>query len=259
MEAVGDVLASIRVDERAALMLVFLLLFVPAMPFLRRWVKAGRGPVLRPIPGYSVLRGFVSRSIETGRPVHLSVGVEGVSRTNTAETLAGLTLLDYLAGQAAVYGALPSVSVADPTALLAAQDVLRNALEVQGESRAFDPRQVRMIAPEATAYAAGVMGILSREDVSANVMVGTFRDEYLLMGETGARKGIPQVAGAATPEALPFMYASAGEVLIGEEIFAGGAYLSDLPSHIASLVVQDWMRILLVLAIAVGVVLATVR
>jgi hypothetical protein len=46
--------------------------------------------------------------------------------------------------------------------------------------------------------------------------------------------------------------------LIGEEMFAAGAYLSGLASHIASLVLQDWMRTIIILVIVVGVVLSTV-
>ena len=258
MEVIGNILSQSGIDQNAALLLAFLLLFIPAFPFLRRKIRAGKGPTLRHIPGFTTVRGLTSQSIETGRPLHMSVGVQGIANQNTAQTLAGLTILEYLARQAAVYGAPPVVSAADATALVAAQDVLRHAYEEHGEVKQFDPYKVRMIGPEPTVYAGGVMGILSREDVLANIMVGAFGDEYLLMGETGVRKNIQQVAGSGNPQALPFMMVSADEVLIGEEMFAGGAYLSDLPAHIASLVIQDWMRIAIVLLVIIGVILSTV-
>ena len=249
---------NILINEKVALLVVFLLFFVPAIPLLARSVRAGRITALRPIAGFSILRGLITQSLETGRALHLSLGTQGVSDRNTAQTLAGLTTLRYLADQAAVYGATPIVTTADATAMIAAQDVLRNATEDRGTADRFDPRDVRLIGPDSTAYAAGVMGILSREEVLANVMVGALGDEYLLMGETAARKGIEQIVGTANPQTLPFMAVSAGQVLVGEEIFAAGAYLSGIPSHIASLLVQDWMRIAIVVIIIVGVIWKTI-
>nr|MBA3530550.1 hypothetical protein [Ardenticatenales bacterium] len=46
--------------------------------------------------------------------------------------------------------------------------------------------------------------------------------------------------------------------LIGEEIFALGAYIGQWPSHLASVLLQDVGRIVVLLAIMVGVVLRTV-
>jgi hypothetical protein len=86
-------------------------------------------------------------------------------------------------------------------------------------------------------------------------MVGSFGDEYLLMGEAGARQGVHQVVGSADPQTLPFVYASADETLVGEEIFAGGAYTSRLPIQVASLLTEDLARWFVVLAIVLIAVL----
>jgi hypothetical protein len=48
--------------------------------------------------------------------------------------------------------------------------------------------------------------------------------------------------GATDPQVLPYVHATADEILIGEEMFAGGAYTARLPSQIASLLAQDWAR-----------------
>ena len=258
MQVIANILSQSGIEPRTALLLVFLLAFVPALPYLRRRIINGLSPTLRPIRGFDTLQRMTSQSMETGRPIHMSVGIQGVANQNTAQTLAGLTTLEYLARESAVYGAPPIVSVADPTALIAGQDVLRRAFKDRGQTDRFDPCAVRMIAPDPVAYATGVMGILSREDVLANVMNGTFGDEYLLIGETGVRKGIHQIVGTGNPQALPFVMATADEVLVGEEMFAAGAYLAKLPGHIASLLVQDWMRLVIVLIIITGIVWKTV-
>jgi hypothetical protein len=41
---------------------------------------------------------------------------------------------------------------------------------------------------------------------------------------------------------LPFVYATADEPLVGEEIFAGSAYLRREPIQVASMLAEDWAR-----------------
>lgn len=229
--------------------LALLLLLLPALFFLAFRVRAGKAGRLRPLPGLEELSRSVGRAAETGQPLHVSVGVGGIAGSATAETWAGLAVLDALAKEAAVCDTPLIVTVADPTALPVAQDILRRAYLHSGNPEDYDPTQVQFIAPLPLAYAAGVAGILERESLTANIMIGSFADEYLLMGETGARRGLHQTIGAADPRALPFVYATASEALIGEEIFAGSAYLGQGPIQVASLLLEDWVRWALLLVI----------
>ena len=231
--------------------LVLLLLVLPILFFLSSRVRAGKAGRLRPIPGLEALHGLVGRSAETGQPLHISVGVAGIGGAATAETWAGLTLLSQLADEEAACDPPLIVTVADATVLPMAQDIVRRAYIRHGNPDGYDPTQVRFIAPDPTAYAAGVMGLLERQPLTANVMVGSFGDEYLLMGETGARCGVSQVVGAADPRTLPLVYASADHSLIGEEMFAGGAYTRALPIQIGSLLAEDWLRWIVVAVILV--------
>jgi hypothetical protein len=229
--------------------IALLLLMLPVLFFLTSRVRAGKAGELRALSGMEELPGSVGRSAETGQPLHVSLGVAGVGGSATAETWAGLTLLAQLADEAAACDTPPIVTVADATVLPIAQDILRRAYVRHGNPEGYEPTQVRFVAPDPMAYAVGVMGLLERESLTANVMVGSFGDEYLLMGETGARRGVRQVVGAADPRTLPFVYASADETLVGEEMFAGGAYTSGLPLQIGSLLAEDWARWVIVVAI----------
>jgi hypothetical protein len=231
--------------------LVVLLLILPALFYLTSRVRAGKAGGLRPLPGMEELPGLVGRSAETGQALHVSVGVGGVGGVTTAQTWAGLTLLAQLANEAAACDTPLSVTVADPTVLPLAQDILWRAYVRNGNPEGYHPTQVQFVAPEPMAYAAGVAGLLEREPLTANIMVGSFGDEYLLMGETGARRGVRQVVGTADPRTLPFVYASADDTLIGEEIFASGAYTRRLPIQIASLLTEDWARWAVIAAILI--------
>jgi len=231
--------------------LVLLLLLLPVLFFLGARVRAGKAGELRPLPAVEELAGAVGRSAETGQPIHVSVGVAGVGGPQTAETWAGLTLLSELADRAAACDAPLVVTVADPTVLPLAQEALRRAYLRNGKLEGYDPSQVRFVAPNPIAYSAGVAGLLLSEPLTANVMVGTFGDEVVLIGEVGAREGVQQVIGTANPQALPLVVATADRALIGEEIFAGGAYTARQPIQVASLLAQDWAR----WAIAVAILL----
>jgi hypothetical protein len=240
-----------------AIGLVILLLFLPILFFLTSRVRAGKEEELRPLPGMEELPESVGHSAETGQPLHVSVGVAGVGGAATAETWAGLTVLAELANEAAACDTPLIVTVADATVLPLAQDILRRAYIRHGNPKGYDPTQVRFVSPDPMAYAAGVTGTLKRERLVGNIMVGSFGDEYLLMGETGAREGTHQVVGTSDPRTLPFVYATADETLIGEEMFAGGAFTTRLPIQIGSLLAMDWARWVLVIAI-IGATIARI-
>ncbi len=217
---------------------------------------------LRRIAAYEALKDLLARAAESGKPVHISVGTAGAGTDKTVDTTAGLYVLEYLADRAAVSAIPPVVTVSDPTALPVAQDQMRRAYVRQGYPEEYDGRQVRLIAPPVygsnVAYAAGVMDVLAHERVMANVMIGAFGDEFLLIGETGARQDLLQAGGTSTIDVLPFVLTSISHPVIGEEIYAAGAYLSGRRTHIASLLAQDTVRGLLAIIIVVLAIIKSV-
>ncbi|MDM8528812.1 hypothetical protein QUF58_11475 [Anaerolineales bacterium HSG24] len=236
---------------------IFLIEFILFIYYFTQRVYNGHIPKLRQIKGFEQIKGVTGQSIETGRPLHLSLGVGGLGNETTADTLAGISVLDYLAEKAAITGVSPTVSMTDPMAMLYAQNVLRTAHANDYDLAEAAYRHIRWIAPQPTAYAAGVMNLLAIDDAQANVMVGNFGDEYLLMGEVAARRKVTHVGGTSNPNTLPFIYVSADETLLGEEIYAAGAYLRERPSHIGSLVAQDSMRWIIVLVIFAGILFSS--
>ncbi len=242
------------------LALVFLVVFAGLLTFFTVRVRTGSRPTLRRIRAFDAMEGLVGRAVESGRTLHVSLGVGSVANQTTADSLAGLAVLDFLSEQAAETGISPLVSMADPTVMLLAQNGVRTAYaQAPAEEVEEATQQVRLIAPQPAAYAAGVMNILDSDEVDGTVLVGKFGDEYLLMGETAARHRMAHIGGASDPNTLPFIYASAQETLLGEEIYAAGAYLKDIPVHIGSLIAQDTMRWVVALVILGGVLIATTQ
>jgi hypothetical protein len=82
--------------------------------------------------------------------------------------------------------------------------------------------------------------------------MGNFGVEVALLTDAVERENTFVVAGSDNLTAQALIYASAQEPLIGEEIFAAGAYVESGSLHSASLTVQDVLRWLVIAAILVG-------
>ena len=111
------------------------------------------------------------------------------------------------------------------------------------------------LATWALAFAAGVGNRYATETVEASVTVGDFGDTYLLLGEQGRQRNIPQVAGTTNPASLAGAIMTANGTLIGEEIYAAEAYVAPTPLGIARLLTHDAIRWLLIAILIIGVVL----
>lgn len=213
---------------------------------------------LRASGGASALRQLPGRAIEEGQTVHLGLGTGRLDGVGAAETLAGFIVLDWLAEQAARTGQRTLVTTADPAAALIAQDQLR-AGDIQRGWRAL--RDSRFIAPDPAAYGIGARGVASHEAPRLGALFGHFGDEYLLLAAeqpAGASPlSRPVVVGSARLETLPQIVLTADQSLPGERLFTVGATLACLPAHVASLVLQDGVRVVLVVAILVGVLVRT--
>jgi hypothetical protein len=101
----------------------------------------------------------------------------------------------------------------------------------------------------------GTLPIIFDQQVSASVLMGHFGSEVALIADAGERKGSLILAGSDNLPAQAVLVAAAQEPLIGEELYASGAYVNAGALHLASLRVQDIFRWLVVAFILAGVAL----
>ena len=83
--------------------------------------------------------------------------------------------------------------------------------------------------------------------------MGSFAAEALLMSEVGTTVGAIQVAGTDSEDQLPFFFTSCDYTLIGEELYAAGAYLSKDPLLVSALKVQDFGKLLFIVVTVICV------
>lgn len=240
-----------RMDRFA--ILIFMFIFSGAVLLYTRWARQGRDLYVRRIPGIAAVEEAVGRATEMGKPV---LFVPGIADVEDIETIAGLSILGRVAKIIATYGTPLSVPVRYPMVLAAGQEVVEQAYLEAGHHDDYDDDIVRYVAGEQFAYTATVNGWMMREKPAANIYMGAFFAESLLLAETGNAAGAIQIAGTARPEQLPFFIAACDYTLMGEELYAASSYLSREPLLLGGLKGQDFVKILIVIAILVGVILA---
>lgn len=214
--------------------------------------RAGRQLFIRRIPGLSAIDEAVGRATEMGRPMLFSTGLSVLD----IDTLQALAIAQYVGRLAARYGNRMIVPVVDPVVFAVAEQLVREAYASEGKSDAFRPEDVRFLSDQQFAYAAGVMGLINREQVASTFFFGYFYAESLLLSETGQEVGAIQIAGTPATTQIPFFLASCDYTIIGDEFYAASAYLTREPTLLGSLVGQDIGKGMLLLMIVVGTLTA---
>ena len=210
--------------------------------------------VFRDIPAFTRLRQAVGLVVEDGSRLHVSLGRGALTTPQSASALAGLALLRRLADLTSAGDQPLIVTSGDATLAILSQDTLQDAAKFS-EQAAFDPTTGRLTGLTPFSYAAGAIPAIHDENVSANLLMGNFGVEVALLTDAVERENTFVLAGSDNLTAQAVIYASAQEPLIGEEIYAAGAYVESGPLDTASLTVQDILRWLIIAAILVGALL----
>ena len=211
---------------------------------------------LRNIAGLEAIEEAVGRATEMDKIVHFIPGITGLNNSRSAVTFSGLEVLNYVSRTVANYGAKLLVTIRNVMVLPVAQEVVRNAYSSIGKINSFDYNSVQFLTDNQFAYATAVRSILQEGQVAANIMVGSFFAESLMITEAGHHAGAIQIAGTTSVTQLPFFITTCDYVLIGEEVYAAGAILADDPHKIGSIVGQDFSKLLVIAILIVGAIIS---
>lgn len=216
--------------------------------------RRGRPMRLRRIAGLDHLDDALGRATEMGRPILFSPGFADLGAMST---YAGLAALEYAVRKCARFGIRIIVPIAYAPVFPVAQDTIRDAFAAEGHPELYDPGDVLYLSGDQNAFAGAVAGIMEREHVAAVFYFGSYGFESLLMAETGNRVGAIQVAATDSFFQVPFFLTACDYTIIGEELYAAGAYLSREPTMLGSLVAQDIGKAVLGALLVAGVALTT--
>lgn len=236
-----------------AVVILSILLIFPVIYYIYKAKRAYKIEI-RKIPGIDAIDSAIGRTVELGRPISFTSGLTGISPL----LYACLGVLRHIAQKAAVYNQKLFVPCSDPEALVLTDATIQNAYKSKKKLSQYDPTTLRFLSEEQFAYASGYMGLVHRENVGAAFLFGRFAAESLILAEAGQQIGATQVAATTSPEQVPFFITSCDYTIIGEELFAAGAYLSKDPVQTGSLKAQDIGKVIISLVIALGCLFATI-
>ncbi len=243
-------LSTFLVSGRLAQLILLLLFTVAAFLATGRLRRTANLPI-RPLTAVTAIQEAVGRATEIGRPVHFTFGSGGLD----AQAFAGFAVLSEVSRLCARYSCRLIVSNAVATFQPMAEEVVKQAYMREGKPTAYDPGSVRFSG--GGSYNAAVLGTIEREGVAANIIIGNLFYESVLFIEAAGRVGALQIGGTMNTHQLPFVAAGCDYSLIGAEMFAAGAYLSQDSVQLGWLVGEEICKVLGLLAMASGTVWAS--
>lgn len=227
-----------------------------AVIFFIETAKRGKKLFLRRIAGLEAIDEAVGRATEMGRPV---LFVAGTQDMDDVQTLAGLTILGRVSRTIAQYDSQINMPCRSSLVMTAGREMIKESYAMAGRPDAYSDDMVHYTTDEQFGFVAAVNGIMVREKPATCFYLGAFFAESLILAETGNSIDAIQIAGTAMPAQLPFFVAACDYTLIGEELFAASAYLSNEPKQLGSLKGQDIGKAVAMAAIVIGVIAVTLN
>ncbi len=240
-------------DTRKAGVLLLTVIFCVTVVLLIREARKGRSFYVRPIPGLSAVDEAIGRATEMGRPI---LFVSGLGAAGDVATLAAFTLLGRVAKKTAEYQTQVLVPCYDPIVMTIAQEIVKSSYMDAGRPELYRQDDIFFVTQDQFPYAAAVNGLMLRERPATNFFIGKFYAESLVMAETGNLAGSIQIAGTDEVTQIPFFVAACDYTLIGEELYASSAYLSQEPPLLGTLKAQDYGKAIGAIIMILGTILA---
>lgn len=223
---------------------IFFLIIIYATKYLK-------GRTIRTIEGLDAIEEAVGRAVEMGRPVHSCPGGGGFNSQYAQQTMAAIGIIGHVAKLCASRGAEYKVSINVAHTLPAVEEIIRTSYLSEGVIEQYSPDIVRFL-PNQNALFSYCMGMFEREKIAANIMVGAFFWEAIVIAEHGGSVGAMNIGGTARQSQLPAFVSSCDYLIIGDEMFAANAYVTKDEEQIANIAGQDIVRMIIVATMILG-------
>jgi hypothetical protein len=240
-------------SSKVNVLVVTVLFFIVLFYYINRAHRGVRWK-FRTIPGLIAIEEAIGRATEMGKGV---LYIPGVQDIDDIQTIASMIILRNVARTTAKYETRLTVPTNAPAVYTVADEVVKSAYQDVGRADAYQSDQVRYVTSEQFAYVASVNGMMLRERPAANLLLGAFFAESLLLAETGHAIGAIQIAGTANVHQMPFFVVACDYTLIGEEYYAASALLSNEPLLLGSLKSADIVKLVLIVVIVIGCLMYT--
>ncbi|MBK5106571.1 MAG: hypothetical protein JJE12_00510 [Anaerolineales bacterium] len=229
------------------------LIFFGLMIAVAILIRQKEAPKLREIAAFKRLGRAIGLAVEAGSRLHVSLGRGQMLSRQSAIGFVGLSILDRIGRSTSISDRPPIATSGEGTLGILTQDSQRVTAKYLGVES--DPTRGRITGVTPYSYAAGTLLFIEEEEIGANLLIGSFGNEAALITDAAERKEGMTLGGTDNLAGQAVLFAAAQEPLIGEESYAGGAYLGAGRMHIASIYVQDIFRWVLIGFILLGALL----
>lgn len=237
---------------------IFLLACLALFYIFMYMAKRGWKVSIRTFPAVAAIPEAIGRAAEMGKPIYYSTGyaMETISNPDQGpQTLAGISILGYVTKLAARSGVKVYYYTCIPDSLPLVEETMRNAYLEEGKPEDFDPDAIRFQSGQSP-YLTATLGFMQRERPAANIFMGGFYYEAVVMGEAGNTIGAMQISGTANTHQMPFFIATCDYAMISEELYAASAAIAQNPDILGTIKGEDLMKLVILALIAIGFIIS---
>ena len=214
---------------------------------------SGKDMFIRRLPALDRIEEVVGRAAEMGRP---AMFVAGNDTPDSGSTMAAFAVFESVANYSVVTQTEVVVPVQVPLVDVVLRSSLRNIFTLAGRPDLFNEDEVSYEVDNQPAYIGIIGDSMAKHSPASIFYFGDFTYESMVYAEMGNNIGAVQVAGCENPKQTAFFIVGCDYCLIGEELFAAGAYLKRDVIQMATLLAQDRIKILAFLIMLLGIGIA---
>jgi len=233
-----------------------LLVMIICIPFIIYYLSKEKKLFLkiRRIAALDAIEESIGRAVEMGRPVHFTTGLAGITDVRAPMTLAGVSILSHVARLCARLNTRLFVTIGDATVLPLTLSTVREAYRVEN---AMDQYSDDIVFFPSGGYRQRIIQLLQDENCAANIMIGAFHGEAMLLVDGGYRAGAINIGGNPRIQMIPFFVVGCDYTFIGEENYAASIAVSGEPLELSYLGGQDIIKGITVIMIILGSILTS--
>jgi len=210
---------------------------------------------IRRMAGVDAIDEAIGIAVEKGKPVMFLPGQGKLGTGRSGGALAAISTFSYVVKTCAEKGAKLLAPTMLPTVYSIMQDIVKQAYIAAGKREEYDPSIVTFVSPKMQAYMSKVGTMMEEERIGSCIMFGSWAGATLWMAERSFEAGAFSIGGTDSPSTIPFFLAVCDRCIMGEEIYAVGAYLSEDKAMIGSIGGQDIGKIIIILLLLIGSIL----
>jgi len=219
--------------------------------------EGGKSYHIRRLPQVDAIDEIIARCVETNRELLFLGGGGDLNSTDSIPAaLSVLGILSYVAAKSAEYGAKIHMPTIQFVSYNIQTEILREAYESAGKPEMFDELNTILYLPSG-ADRPYILNRISAEKPAGSILVGAWWHQTIIYCEALQRADALTLGGTDYAGNIAFMVAASNYSLIGEEMYALSAYLSNESILTSSLVGQDIAKYLVMIVSIVGALLST--